>query len=61
MDSPEPSIDKRPTEEGRKAGEAVQATRTGRREPGKWRGSPPGKAKGLSLAYKSGGAGLCEF
>ena len=38
MDSPEPSIDKRPTEEGRKGGEAVHATWTGRREPGR-RGS----------------------
>ena len=42
MDSPEPSIDKRPTEEGRKGDEAVCATRTGRREPG-WRGSLPAK------------------
>ena len=42
-DSPEPSVDKRPTEEGRKGREAVRATRTGRREPGRWRGSPPGK------------------
>ena len=32
MDSPEPSIDKRPMEEGRKGGEAVCATQTGRRE-----------------------------
>ena len=39
-DSPEPRVDKRPTEEGRKGGEAVSATRTGGREPGWWRGSP---------------------
>ena len=45
MDSPEPSVDKRPTEEGRKGGEAVCATRTGRRELGWWRGSPRGKAE----------------
>ena len=29
MDSPEPSIDKRPTEEGRKGGEVVHTTWTG--------------------------------
>ena len=40
-DSLEPSIDKRLTEEGRKGREAVCATQTGRRELGKWRGSPP--------------------
>ena len=41
-ESPEPSEDERPTEEGRKGGEAVRATRTGGREPG-WRGGPPAK------------------
>ena len=40
-DSLEPSIDERPTEEGRKSGEVVRATRTGGREPGRWRGSQP--------------------
>ena len=34
MDSPEASIDKRPTEEGRKGREVVLATQTGGREPG---------------------------
>ena len=34
MDSPEPNGDKRPTEEGRKGGEAVHATWTGGRELG---------------------------
>ena len=34
MDSLEPSLDKRPTEEGRKGREAVRATWTGRRELG---------------------------
>ena len=34
-DSLEPSIDKRPTKEGRKGGEAVCATQTGRRELGR--------------------------
>ena len=41
-DSPEPSVDERPTEEGRKGGEAVRTTWTGWREPG-WRGSLPAK------------------
>ena len=45
MDSPEPSIDKRPMEEGRKGREAVHATQTDGREPGRWRGSPPSKAE----------------
>ena len=49
-DSPEPSVDERPTEEGRKGGEAMRATCTGGREPGRWRGSPPSKAEPLSLA-----------
>ena len=44
MDSLEPSIDKRPKEEGRK-GREVHTTQIGRREPGQWRGSPPGKAE----------------
>ena len=42
MESPEPSADGRPTEEGRKGGEAVRAPRTGGREPGR-RGGPPAK------------------
>ena len=39
--SPEPRVDERPTEEGRKGGEAVHATRTGGKEPEWWRGSQP--------------------
>ena len=42
MESPEPSVDERSTEEGRKGGEGVCTTQTGRREPGR-RGSPPAK------------------
>ena len=42
MESLEPSADERPTEAGRKGGEAVCAPRTGGREPG-WRGGPPAK------------------
>ena len=60
MDSPEPSIDERPTEEGRKGREAVHAPRTGRREPGA-EGWPAGQAELLSLAGKSGGAGRSVF
>ena len=37
MESPEPSADQRPTEEGKKGGEVVRAARTGGREQG-WRG-----------------------
>ena len=61
MDSPEPSIDKRPMEAGRKGEEGVRATQTGGRELGRWRGSPPGKAEPPSMACKSGGARLSEF
>ena len=61
MDSPEPRVNKRPTEEGRKGIEVVHTTRTGRRELGRWRGSLPGKAEPLSLAHKNRGAGLHEF
>ena len=43
-DSLEPSADERTTEEGRKGGEAVHATWTARREPGR-RGSPPAKQR----------------
>ena len=41
-ESPEPSADERPTEEGRKGGEAVRAPWTGGREPGR-RGGPTAK------------------
>ena len=61
MDSPEPSIDKRPTEEGWKGREVVCATGTGGREPGWWKGSPPCKAEPPSLACKSRGTRLPEF
>ena len=40
MESPEPSTDERPMEEGRKGGEAVRAPQTGGREPGQRGGSP---------------------
>ena len=44
MGSLEPSVDKRPTEEGRKSGEAVRAYTDWREGARWWRGSPPGKA-----------------
>ena len=60
MDSPEPSVDKRPTEEGRKDREAVRATRTGGRELG-WRGSPPVKQRPrVWLAKAEGPDGVCS-
>ena len=59
-ESPEPSADKRPMEEGRKGREVVRTPRTGRREPG-WRGGPPAKQTPLSLACKSRGAGQSVF
>ena len=60
-DFPEPSVNERPTEEGRKGGEAVRAPWTGERELGRWRGSPPGKAEPPSLTCKSGGARRSVF
>ena len=45
MDSLEPRVDKRPTEEGRKGTEVVHTTQTGGREPGQWRCRPPGKGE----------------
>ena len=44
-DTPEPSIDEGPMEEGRKGREVVRATRIGGRELGWWRGSLPIKAE----------------
>ena len=44
-DTLEPRVDKRHMEEGRKGREAVPATLTGRREPGRWRGNLPIKAE----------------
>ena len=55
MDSPEPSVDKRPTEEGRKDREPVCATRTGGGAAPKARKSPQ------SLTCKGRRAGLHEF
>ena len=53
-ESPEPSTDERPTEKGRKGGEAVHAARTSGREPGQ-RGGPPAKqSPGVWLAKAEG-------
>ena len=60
MESPEPSTDERPTEEGRKGREVVRTTRTGRREPG-LRGSPPAKrSPRVWLAKVEGPDGMCS-
>ena len=59
MDSPEPSIDKRSTGEGRKGGEVVCATWTGWKEPGQ-RGSPLAKQSSrVWLAKAEGPDGVC--
>ena len=60
MDSPDPSADERPMEEGRKGGEAVCTTRTGRREP-EWRGSLLAKQRpGVWLAKAEGLDRVCS-
>ena len=60
MDSLEPRVDKRSTEEGRKGGEVVRPTRTGGREPER-RGSPPAKQRPLVwLAKVEGPDRVCS-
>ena len=60
MESPEPSADERPTEEGRKGSEAVRAPWTGGREPGQ-RGSLPAKhSPQVWLAKAEGPDGVCS-
>ena len=60
MESPEPSTDKRPTEEGRKGGEALRTPRTDGREPG-WRGGSSAKqSPRVWLAKAEGPDGLCS-
>ena len=59
-ESPEPSADERPMEEGRKGGKVVRAPRTGWREPG-WRGSPPAKqSPRVRLAKAEGPDRVCS-
>ena len=58
-DSPEPSVDERPTEEGRKGGGACGPTVW--REGAGAEGQPAGKAEPPSLACKSGGARRSVF
>ena len=53
-DSPEPSVDERPTEEGRKGGEAMRTTRTGRREPGGGAARRPSRARESGLQKRRG-------
>ena len=61
-DSLEPSIDERPTEEGRKGREAVCTTGTGGRDPGLWRGSQPTQqGRAPESGHKSEGPhGVCS-
>ena len=59
MESPEPSIDERTMEEGRKGGEAVRATDW--QEGVRMEGQPAWQAEPPSLACKSGGAGQSVF
>ena len=58
MDSLEPSVDERSTEEGRKGVEAVHVTRNGGREPG-WRDSPQAKQSPPSGLQKRKGRTEC--
>ena len=60
MESPEPNTDKRPTEEGRKGGEAVRAPRTGGRDPGRRGGSPAKQSPRVWLAKAEGPDGVCS-
>ena len=60
MDSPEASVDERSTDEGRKGGEVVGATRTGGRERRR-RGSPLAKqSPQVWLAKVEGPDGMCS-
>ena len=61
MDSPEPSVDKRPMEEGRKGGEAVCSTWTGRKKLEWWRGSLLSKAEPLKSGLQKWRGQLHEF
>ena len=60
-ESPEPSADERPTEEGMKGGKAVHAPRTGRREPGQRGGSPAKQSPQVWLAKAEGPEGWSVF
>ena len=59
-ESPEPSADKRPTEEGRKGGEAVHAPRNGGREPGRKGSLPAKQSPQVWLAKAEGPDGVCS-
>ena len=60
MESPKPSAEESPTEEGRKGREAVRAARTGRREPGR-RGNPLAKQSPESGLQKWRGRMECVW
>ena len=59
-ESPEPSADERPMEEGRKDGEAVRAPRTGGREPGRRGSSPAKQSPRVWLAKAEGPERVCS-
>ena len=59
-DSPEPSVDKTPTEEGRKGTEAVHVAQTGGREPGRRGGLPAKQSPRVWLAKAEGPDGVCS-
>ena len=59
-DSPEPSVDERPTEEGRKGREAVCITQTGRSEPGQRDGPLAKQSPRVWLAKAEGPDGVCS-
>ena len=60
MESPEPSTDERPTEEGRKGGEAVRTAQTGGREPGRRDGPPAKQRPQVWLAKPEGPDEVCS-
>ena len=59
MESPEPTADKRPMEEGRKGGETMRATWTGGREPGRRGGLLAKQSPRVWLAKVEGPDGVC--
>ena len=60
MESPEPSADESPTEEGRKGSEAVRATWIGGRELGERGGLPAKQSPQVWLAKAEGLDGVCS-
>ena len=59
MDSLEPSVDKRPTEDGRKGGEVMRTTLTGKRESGQTGSLPSKQSPRFWLAKAEGPDRVC--